>query len=443
MHVTGIIAEYNPLHSGHISQLQKARESGADYIIVAMSGDFVQRGEPAVFDMAARARWALMAGADLVLEIPVIFSTASAPDFAAAGTALLDKLNVVDTLLFGSECGDISILTSAAKILLDEPDIFKETLKGSLRKGDPYPKAQAAALRSALKENGSIKEGSYPEDLFSSPNNILGIEYIRSLMLRQSRIKPVTCKRVGQAYNDCSPAYLEGSDSINTDDLLPEDRMGHGHPSASAIRQSLREGAFDHSSYLAAIMPAGSNLSQFSCNTPIFADDMSELLNEDILSICSGLSRDDAMERLCSFSDLSPELASGLLREELNFASFGERIDQLKSRAYSHARISRALLHLILDITEEDVRKAKQNDLILYARVLGFKKSAEELLGAIHKSSDLCLMTKTAGAAKGLSADGRSCFSKDLYASHLYQSLVYSKYGVRLPNEYNRPLIVI
>ncbi len=148
MHVTGIIAEYNPLHNGHAYQLRMARErTGADYCVVAMSGDFVQRGAPAIFDKYVRARMALLSGADLVLEMPAVFSTGSAEDFAACGTALLDSLGVVDRLCFGSECGAVEPLMKIAEILLEEPETYRKTLTESLKTGLTFPRARLLAAR--------------------------------------------------------------------------------------------------------------------------------------------------------------------------------------------------------------------------------------------------------------------------------------------------------
>ncbi len=437
MRVAGVICEYNPLHEGHISQLKKIREElSPDYIIAAMSGDFVQRGEPAIYDKATRAKAALLAGADLVLEMPVIFATASAPDFAAAGVALLDRLGVVTDLCFGSECGDMAPLAAAADVLCDEPDIFKETLSGALRAGNTYPGAQSMALDAALK---STDAGTGPyeyQDIFSSPNNVLGIEYIKALKTRGSSITPFTFKREGQGYNDDTPDILHTK----------------GFPSASALRKTVRLENFDYFQYLydtlssACSLPPDIKMSLqefISPIQPVYADDLSELLNLRLLEITLGLPEDEAAKALSSYSDLSADLAGRLSHQILSFDTFTGRAAALKSRSYTYARVSRALLHTVLGITDDDVSLAKKNDYVSYARVLGFRRSSADLLRAIHQSSDLPLMTKTAGAAESLGADGRRCLSEDLYASHLYQSLVFTKSGVRLPNEYTRPLIII
>ena len=149
MKVVGIIAEYNPFHRGHEYQIRYAKETlGADYVIVATSGDFVQRGAPALMPKHLRAEMALLGGADLVLELPVQVSTASAEGFAAGGVSLLDGLGIVDELCFGSECGDTEILMETARILVAEPPVYRDFLQKNLREGMSFPLARSRALTS-------------------------------------------------------------------------------------------------------------------------------------------------------------------------------------------------------------------------------------------------------------------------------------------------------
>ncbi|MBR4277086.1 MAG: nucleotidyltransferase family protein, partial [Lachnospiraceae bacterium] len=197
MIVNGIIAEYNPFHNGHIAHLEKTKEqTNADYTIVAMSGNFVQRGAPAVVDKYVRTKMALEGGADLVLEIPTCYSTSSAEYFASAGVALLDKIGVVDYLSFGSESGDIEILNHIASILLEEPPEFSEYMQRYLREGYTYPLARNNAL---IQYENSLFDATR---VLESPNNILAIEYIKAILRRESTITPFTIKRQGSNYHD-------------------------------------------------------------------------------------------------------------------------------------------------------------------------------------------------------------------------------------------------
>ena len=163
--VVGVVAEYNPFHNGHEYHLQQAKKlTGADACIVVMSGDFVQRGAPAIFDKYTRTAMALQGGADLVLEIPSLFATGSAEDFASASVSLLEQAGVVSHLCFGSECGSAEKLSAAASILAEEPEEYVDILRGRLRCGATYPQARAEALAAC---------GVEDEELLSSPNNIL------------------------------------------------------------------------------------------------------------------------------------------------------------------------------------------------------------------------------------------------------------------------------
>ena len=189
MKITGIIAEYNPFHNGHAYQLEFAK-TFSDAVIVVMSGSFVQRGDVAIFDKYSRTKAALNHGADIVFELPVVFSMSVAERFAFGGVSILDSLNVVDFLLFGSECGDIDALKAGAKLLEYEPVEVSERIKNLMDEGFNFPKAREIAF-----------SGLIPPALLSSPNNILGLEYIRKLYSLNSSITPVTQKRVGEGYH--------------------------------------------------------------------------------------------------------------------------------------------------------------------------------------------------------------------------------------------------
>ncbi|MCI9162335.1 MAG: nucleotidyltransferase family protein [Lachnospiraceae bacterium] len=409
MKTIGIIAEYNPFHNGHLYQLQKLRaQTGADFIIAAISGDFVQRGKPAIYGKHTRTRMALSAGVDLVLELPVCFATGSAEDFASCGVALLDRLGVVDMLGFGSESGDCRELSRAAAILEKEPEDYSCRLRACLRQGMSFPKARAAALEPYFPQQGM---------LLSAPNNILAIEYLRALKRRQSSVTPVAIRRTGQGYHDTGPA---GRDIA---------------ASASAIRKAIREN--DFSLAKAQVPPAVSGL--LAGQVPIFSDDLTALLNARLMELsCSGQEK-----AFAGYADMSPELASRLARHLLDWSTFSGRVMQLKSRTYTYTRISRALLHLLLGITQNQTLHYKGLDYVCYARILGFRRQAAPLLKEIKLRSSLPLVTKTADAHKILDADGLAMLEMDFYASHLYQSVVFSKSGQKQPNEYTSPVVII
>ena len=197
MHITGIIAEYNPFHNGHNYHLETAKKlSGADYVIVVMSPDFVQRGEPSIFDKYIRTEMALLSGADLVLELPVCYATGSAEYFAEGGVSLLDSLGVVDTLCFGGESEDLSLFLYLAGTLHNETDDFKSRLQSCLKQGLTFPQARCAALE----ETQDIIPDASLQSFLSSPNNILGTEYCRAILKTDSSIRPLPVLRKGSSF---------------------------------------------------------------------------------------------------------------------------------------------------------------------------------------------------------------------------------------------------
>lgn len=405
MKIVGLITEYNPFHAGHLYHMQQARElTGADYCVVLMSGSFVQRGEPAIFDKYLRTKTALLAGADLVLEIPAAFSTASAHEFAAYGVALLSAIGV-DAVVFGSECGQIEILKQAAYALNHESAEFRERLQKGLKAGLTYPQARAKALE---------MEDTWASVL-SSPNNILGIEYLRAAEDLHSPMEFYTISREGSGYHE---------------DTLADANF----PSASAIRGIIRNSLSkdkDLLDILASHLPAVTHPA-YTGAVPVFVDDFSELLNAAVLQ----------MQATFSIADLSPELAARLAKPPYFPLSFEERIQALKTRQLTYTRVSRALLHLVLGMREEDISRWKDEGYALYARILGFRRQSSPLLSCLHKKSSIPLITKMADAAQNLSPSALALLEQEVYASHLYQTVRMKRSGV-FQNEYTEGLVFV
>lgn len=405
MKIVGLITEYNPFHAGHLYHMQQARElTGADYCVVLMSGSFVQRGEPAIFDKYRRTKAALLAGADLVLEIPAAFSTASAHEFAAYGVALLSAIGV-DAVVFGSECGQIEILKQAAYALNHEPAEFQERLRKGLKAGLTYPQARAKALE---------MEDTWASVL-TSPNNILGIEYLRAAEDLHSPMEFYTISRKGSGYHE---------------DTLADANF----PSASAIRGIIRNSLSkdkDLLDILASHLPAVTHPA-YTGAVPVFVDDFSELLNAAVLQ----------MQATFSIADLSPELAARLAKPPYFPLSFEERIQALKTRQLTYTRVSRALLHLVLGMREEDISRWKDEGYALYARILGFRRQSSPLLSCLHKKSSIPLITKMADAAQNLSPSALALLEQEVYASHLYQTVRMKRSGV-FQNEYTEGLVFV
>ena len=472
MKIVGLITEYNPFHAGHLYHMQQARElTGADYCVVLMSGSFVQRGEPAIFDKYRRTKAALLAGADLVLEMPVAFSTASAHEFAAYGVALLSAIGV-DAVVFGSECGQIEFLKQAASALNHESAEFQERLRKGLKAGLTYPQARAKALGETqaggtrvenvedFHANTDVSNSHIWSSILNSPNNILGIEYLRAAEDLHSPMEFYTISREGSGYHE---------------DALSEAKF----PSASAIRGIVRKSYENLSADSPASLkqePGSDSKSEILFNIliphlpavthpayagalPVFTDDFSELLNMAVLQMqkssakgsiaatnvvmpSSTLPVDTNTQAISRIADLSPELAARLAKPPYFPLSFEKRIQALKTRQLTYTRVSRALLHLALGMREEDISRWKDEGYALYARILGFRRQSSPLLSCLHKKSSIPLITKMADAAQNLSPSALALLEQEVYASHLYQTVRMKRSGV-FQNEYTEGLVFV
>lgn len=410
MHVTGLITEYNPFHNGHLFHLKKARETtGADYTAVVMSGSFVQRGAPAVFDKYSRTRAALLSGADLVFEMPAPFSTASAREFASYAVALFTSLGAVDSICFGSECGEIEPILRAARLLNEESESFKKRLQDFLKEGKTFPEARSAAL---------AEEGAEEAKLLSSPNNILGVEYCQAVLRQRSPLSCFTIKREGNGYHDPS---LNGA-------------LG----SALAVRQALQSGTDVQA--LRFLLPDPS-FDSVCRSIPVFLDDFSGLLNYRLLT-------EQEPER---YAEIRPELAARIKKLAPGSASFDQRIKELKSRQLTYTGVSRGLIHLILGIEQRQMDLFKEAGFAPYARILGFRKSAAPLLRRIKENSSIPVISKLAGAEKRLDPAGAAMLACEIQSSHLYQNVRCEKAAsgafpgrtAVFQNEYTQPVLIL
>ena len=424
MNVTGIIAEYNPFHLGHLHQITYVRETlNSDYIIVAMSGDFVQRGTPALLSKYTRAEVALLCGADLVLELPVQVSSASAEFFAGGAVSLLNGLGVVDQLCFGSEEGTVEGMCLAARILNEEPEGFRNLLKNNLKQGMSFPAARSRTLGEYLHtmySSGGESLSVFSDALLSSPNNILGIEYCRALLRLHSNITPVTLKREGSGYHDLT---LKNNQA----------------PSASAVRAFLSEySSQTHSSdshkdfsVLENMLPAASLRlleSAFSSQEFLTENDLDLILHYCLTG--------KTTEELTEYADVSPDLAARMVNCLNDYRGFSQFAELLKTKELTHTRIQRALLHILLQIRESPRE-------LSFGRVLGFRKSASPLLKEIKKRGTIPLVTKPSSSVKTFTPDEKKLLDTNTAASNIYESLICHKTGRTFVHEYQKQMIMI
>lgn len=297
MNVVGIIAEYNPFHEGHAYQIQKAKEQcGAEFAVVVMNGDFVQRGEPAIFDKYTRTKEALLGGADLIFELPVRFGLSSAGDFAMGGVLALNALPFVTHLCFGTETGDLTPLLQAATFLCDEPDSYRTRVKHFVKQGILYPKARSLALAA---------ESGLPTETWDSPNNILGLEYCVALQKLHSKIKPFTIRREGQGYHDNDTPALSD------------------FPSATFLRKQIRKAGEKE------------NLSLI---------DFSSLIGYSLLTA----------KDLCRIKDITPDLSDRIRNELPKYREINEFVKTIKNPSLTTGRIKRSFFQCLFDIEKEE-----------------------------------------------------------------------------------------
>lgn len=419
MRTVGLIAEYNPFHNGHAWHMQEAKRiSGADFCIVVMSGNFVQRGAPALLDKYARTEMALSCGADLVLELPIPYALGSAEYFASGAVSLLASLGVVDTLCFGSECGDLSFLQKTAEILTEEPKEYLSYLKENLKAGNTFPLSCSEALKTYFSLSSTE---TYDFSALQEPNNILGIEYLKAIRRQGSALEPFTIPRTGGAYH-----------SKTTDE---------GFSSATALRNLLEthvSGTFTLPETIKTEMPSRAYRilqREFKRSCPVRSRDFSLPLHYRLLSFSSSA-------ELTVFQDVSEELAKRIFRLIPAFENFEQFTSLIKTKQYTESRIRRCLFHILLNIRAEDVACQKRNGWNGYARLLGFRKESSPLLHEIKEKSRIPLITKLADAEKILSPEEMSFLQNDLFASHVYQSVVTNRFRQHSYTEYQQKLVI-
>lgn len=413
MNITGIIAEFNPFHNGHAYLIQKARElTNADLILIVMSGNFVQRGAPAILDKYTRAEMALHCGADLVVELPVFCAAASAEYFAEGAVRLLCDLNA-DSFVFGcEEQSHTDNFYTLAKLLLDEPAAYRTALKEALSSGLSFPAARKKAAEFVLPD----KTLAF---LLDAPNNLLGIEYIKACLKRGLQIKPVAVKRLGSGYHNMN---LENKFS-----------------SASALRLFLQENIKTPKrlSALSEYIPAPAYnilIREFGRTFPVTEDDFSTLISCRLLDLTP--------EELSCYADVGQTLASRLSLARFSCIQTTDFIRQIKTKETTYTRLSRALFHIILKITAKEQELFRSAEHTPYARLLGFTQAARPYL-KLYKNLFVPMIQRPAQAKELLDGDAFSFFEKDIKTAELYRQVSYARHHIVSPSEYKRNILIL
>ena len=369
MKICAIICEYNPFHNGHLHHIREAKRlSNADYILCLMSGNFVQRGETAIQDKYTRAKNALCAGADIVLELPTVYATSNAEIFAKGSIQLLSAIPSVETLCFGAENADADAFLSAATLFNNEPTKVSTKIKQLTDEGFSYAKARAEAWKNII-----------PENLVNSPNNILGLEYTRAILRQNSKISILPIPRVGNGYNS---QELKGD-----------------FASATAIRKGIEDGVsvddYIPSFALEDLSPINDNLLDSLEKYAILREN-----KENIAMVC----------------DCTEGLENAFKKAAKNPTPL---VEQLTSARYTSSRIRRIALQNLLGIKEEFIRECLSTN--LYLRVLAVRADKKDILGIISNTEfPLILRTHDKDV---LNKTAKACFEKDSFAEYTYKLL--------------------
>lgn len=349
--VLGIIAEYNPFHNGHLYHIAKSKEeTGAQYVVAVISGNFVQRGNTSIVNKWTKARMALLNGADLVIELPTVYSISSAENFAEGAIKILNSLGIVDTLSFGMEAKDISTLNNIANVLYSEPKEYVTILSHELKKGNSFPKARENALMMYLND---IKRYA---NIMAGSNNILGIEYLKALKRTKSTINPVGIKREKVLYND---KYI-------VDEFA----------SATAIRKMLMTKQLGD---ISKVMPRNSYLLLGEeLKKGHYVIDISRFEKEIIYNL-----RRMSIEDIAKLPDVSEGLENSIKNAADSCNTIEELINIVKSKRFTQTRIQRILLYSLLRITKKQMDISRK--IVPYVRVLGFNNKGKELISEMMR----------------------------------------------------------
>ena len=390
MKVAGIIAEYNPFHSGHAYLAEKAEQAGYTHTVAVMSGNFVQRGEPALMHHSVRTKAALECGIDLVVQLPSVYAVSSAQSFASAGVEILNGLGFVDSLVFGSECGNTDKIINTAKAVYGEG--IKIHLASELEKGITFAAARENALRKINPEYA---------DIIQSPNNILGVEYAAAIDRIGSNITPVTFARIGAAHDS--------------------DEKAERIASASAIRKMIqnRELISDFVPEKAAEIYKNASLS-----------DIKRIENAILYKM-----KTTTPIELSKAPDISEGIENRIIQAAKQASALDELYSLAKTKRYSHARIRRIIINHFLTVTANDLRIPAP-----YIRVLGFNSKGAELLKKAKTTALIPVVAKAADVAN-LGSDAQRIFSLECTAGDIFALCMENSAGC-MPEKDCRPVII-
>lgn len=397
MKVMGLIVEYNPFHNGHLHHLEESKKiCGADYTVCVMSGNFIQRGEPAIVNKWARVNMALSSGVDLIIELPFPYAMSSAEYFASGSVKILNDIGIVDFLCFGSEHGNIGGLDFIAQLLIDEPKAYKSFLKQELDKGISYPAARETAIKEYIKHTNTTKR-VYGEGLLSSSNNILGIEYLKALKRINSKIIPFTIKRINNEYGT---KQITGNIS-----------------SATSIRNFISTNSFSAlKDVLQKVLP------ETSLNILLeeIVEGRGPVFVEDFYAIITSLLRRMKTGQIKDYPYVSEGLENRIKAAANLSGTYDELVEGICTKRYTRTRIQRILIGILTGMTLEQMDIFNRHNGPQYARVLGFNNKGKQLLSLIKQKSLIPLVMKTADFIKSCNPLLKSMLELEALSTDIY-----------------------
>lgn len=378
MSVIGIIAEYNPFHNGHLYLLQKSKElTGANFSIAVMSGNFLQRGEPAFWNKWERTKMALLSGIDLVIELPFVFATQDAGGFAEAGIRLLNSLGIVDYIAFGCENNNLELFLRLAELINNNHFLIKDIEKEEIKKGFNFPNIREKIITSLfINQYRDCTKYSLEEikSVLNNPNNILALEYVISLQKTNSSIKALPIKRIGSDFNQNK---LEGKFS-----------------SATAIRETIKEYYSNlQNKLLLEKTKDAVPVSTYSSIINQLKNDINPILYSDFEQMIFSKLRSISIDDLKKINGIDEGLENKIKKASLTTTDLEGLISTIKSKRYTRTRIQRMIIHCLLNLTKQEV-KSFSNFGPLYFRILGLSNKGQDILRKAKATASLPFIQK-------------------------------------------------
>lgn len=366
MKICAIICEYNPLHYGHLYHIQRAKElSGCDAVLCIQAGNFTQRGEPAIANKYLRARMALEASADIVVQIPTAYCCSSAEIFALTGIKIANSFDNVTHIAFGCETENYELLKEIAKFFANETKEYKEKLKKYLDAGNSLPISRQKAVEELIKEDKvEFSEITETINILTKPNNILAIEYLKALYKTKSKIEPIFTTRSNSDYNS---ADLNGKDSSATairTRLLTKNKVKPIKKLVPPFTYALLKEEFDN-----------------------YGLPDQQLFND----ICSYVIKTSSEEEIKNIYDVSEGIQNRFIESAKNYKDFNELLLDVKTKRYTYTRLKRIVLRLLLKIDKDTVSQIYKMDKLPFIKVLAFNAEKKELLSNINADTNLII----------------------------------------------------